>query len=240
MKYIIVDSRISDASKQVLQNFGKIIEFESSGIVYDAISGHPDIFLFQDIISLIVAPNAPSEFLNELEVAEIKFKLGTTNLGFEYPNTAKYNAVSTKNLFIHNLKISDETLLEINKNRFHIHVNQGYTRCNLLALNNKAFISSDWGICRELERHKLKSLYINPENIQLQGMKHGFFGGCCGILNQYLFLNGSIDSMREKNAFFDFALNEGFHLVELNDGPLTDIGSIMVIDSNSESYTPVD
>jgi hypothetical protein len=36
-----------------------------------------------------------------------------------------------------------------------IHVNQGYTRCNLLALNENLFITSDKGICNSLLDHGL-------------------------------------------------------------------------------------
>ena len=41
---------------------------------------------------------------------------------------------------IHNLKHTDSTILSLYEN--HIHVNQGYTRCNLVALNENAFITS--------------------------------------------------------------------------------------------------
>lgn len=54
---IVIDKRIPEEAKKRLSGFGKIIEFETKGITYPAISGHPDIFMCQTTESLICAPN---------------------------------------------------------------------------------------------------------------------------------------------------------------------------------------
>ncbi|MBQ5688902.1 MAG: hypothetical protein IIV21_02970, partial [Bacteroidales bacterium] len=75
---------------------------------------------------------------------KIKLTEGKKEVGKKYPETVPYNAVGIGNTLIHNLKHTDSTILSLYEN--HIHVNQGYTRCNLVALNENCFITSDEGI----------------------------------------------------------------------------------------------
>jgi hypothetical protein len=227
--WIIIDRRIADASKKVLSSLGNLLELESTGIVYDAISGHPDIFSCQADNHLIMAPNTPESFVAQLEKSKIGFEFGTKPLGMKYPNTAHYNAVVTEQLLIHNLDITDPKLLENCKSKQKIHVNQAYTRCNLMALDNKNFITSDKGIEKALVELNLNVFYVDPDKIELQGFAHGFFGGCCGVLEKKIILNGSLNCIMNKDSLQFFAEQAGFTLVELNDGPLCDAGSIFFV-----------
>ena len=57
----------SEALKS-LSEFGPLIPVNSSGVVYDAISGHPDIFICDAGDKLIIAPNAPEILRNKLKL----------------------------------------------------------------------------------------------------------------------------------------------------------------------------
>jgi hypothetical protein len=94
---------------------------------------------------------------------------------------------------IHNLKITDPVILQVHSGKKHIHVSQGYTRCNLMALDDKSFITSDRGIEKTLKcRRTPMCCFVDPAPVILKGQKHGFFPGCCGVLDKNVLITGSL------------------------------------------------
>lgn len=137
---IIADSRMPEEAKRNLKKLGDVLFLNPTETTYKSISAHPDIFFFQTEDGLIYAPNAPKKIVKELNKRKIKLTEGKKEVGKKYPETVPYNAVGIGDTLIHNLKHTDSTILSLYEN--HIHVNQGYTRCNLVALNENAFITS--------------------------------------------------------------------------------------------------
>ncbi|NLT50276.1 MAG: hypothetical protein GXX85_05090 [Ignavibacteria bacterium] len=224
----IIDKRIPTEAKQKLASFGKIIELETSGTTDNYLSGHPDIFLFQLGNSIIYAPNTPKSFIEQLRRENLDLVKGSREIAKGYPDCAAYNAVISEKYFIHNLTISDETLLKAAETKEKINVKQGFTRCSLLHLKDDKFISSDKGIEKELIKNGCKVLYVKPEKILLPGCRHGFFGGCAGVNGNNVFVIGSLKYIDDGNSVKDFISNCGMNLIELYDGPLFDAGSILV------------
>ena len=105
--HFIINSSLSDKTKEKLETFGSIIQLSSNDITYDSISNHPDIFICSSHDKLIIAKNAPINFINHLETQGISFCLGDSLIKLKYPNTCNYNAVVTDNFLIHNLKYTD-------------------------------------------------------------------------------------------------------------------------------------
>ena len=228
---IIADSRIPEEAKKNLKKLGNVLFINPTSVTYNSISSHPDIFFFQKDDALIYAPNAPKRIIKELKKRKIKLIEGKKEVGQKYPETVPYNAVGIGNLLIHNLKHTDETILSSYEN--HINVNQGYTRCNLLALNENAFITSDLAISRQLsavnsqsQSSTVKVLYIDPKQIKLEGQRNGFFPGCCGVWKNNLIVCGSTKNLKEKTELDKFLKENNFNLIELYDGELIDVGSI--------------
>ena len=137
---IIADGRMPEEAKRNLKKLGDVLFLNPTETTYKSISAHPDIFFFQTEDGLIYAPNAPKKIVKELKKRKIKLTEGKKEVGKKYPETVPYNAVGIGDTLIHNLKHTDSTILSLYEN--HIHVNQGYTRCNLVALNENAFITS--------------------------------------------------------------------------------------------------
>lgn len=223
----IIDKRIPPEAKQKLASFGKIIELETSGITDDYLSGHPDIFLFQSGNSIIYAPNTPKNFIEQLRREKLNLVKGNREIAKGYPDCAAYNAVMTGKYFIHNLSISDETLLRAAETKEKINTKQGFTRCSLLHLKDEIFITSDRGIEKELLKNGCKVLYVNPGKILLPGCRHGFFGGCAGVHGNDVLVTGSLKYIDDGNSVKDFIRDCGMNLVELYEGPLFDGGSVM-------------
>lgn len=222
---IIADSRMPEEAKKNLKKLGNVIFINPTSVTYNSISSHPDIFFFQKDDALIYAPNAPKRIIKELKKRKIKLIEGKKEVGKKYPETVPYNAVGIGNLLIHNLNHTDETILSSYEN--HINVNQGYTRCNLLALNENAFITSDVAVGTRLATSVHYSvLYIDPKQIKLEGQKNGFFPGCCGVWKNNLIVCGSTKNLKEKAELDKFLKENNFNLIELYDGDLIDVGSV--------------
>ena len=156
---IIIDSRMRIVEKVYLSKFGKIIELPYQNTVYDEISSHPDIFFCKINNKLFQAPNV------KLTIG-IK---GSSNIGYNYPNDARYNICQIGKNIIHNFEFTDFKILNyINSKRFNkINVSQGYTKCSICPTSDKSCITSDVGIDRILKSNNIDSLLLDNENISL-------------------------------------------------------------------------
>lgn len=226
---IITDKRIPSQAKEKLSEYGEIIDFSTDGITYESISGHPDIFFCQVNDQLIVAPNLPDLYKDVIYKNSIPFIEGEMPVEKKYPGTSRYNIVATDKYLIHNFRYTDSIITNTGDDLELIHSGQGYTRCNLLPLHDDCFITSDQGIKRVLNGFKLETFYIEPDEILLPGMKHGFFGGACGIYKDNVFIIGSLSKLKNGEALKTYFNNLNYQIVELYDGPLFDGGSIFFI-----------
>lgn len=237
---IITDRRIPDPAKLSLAKYGEVIEFHSEGITYDAISGHPDIFFCQSPAGLVVAPNTPPHFIGLLTRYNLDFTFGSSYVGASYPGSARYNALITENYLFHHLSTTDPEILALfsqssptsnaaENEKIKINLNQGYTNCNLQHLGNKAFLTTDRGIWNKLTSIPLKTTLVSPSGIILPGMKYGFIGGCCGLVDQTLFILGKLQYHQDGELIRLAAEEQGLTITELYNGPLFDGGGILFI-----------
>jgi len=226
---IFVDKRAPEQALQNLRKFGEVVEFETRGITYEAISGHPDIFICQSPEKLIVAPNLPDKYFSILKNRKIDFTIGKNPVGAKYPETAGFNAVVTEKFLVHQPGITDPEILKAADKKPIISVKQAYTRCNLLFLNNTTAITSDRGIENQLNNHHLNVLYVDPKPVILPGFQHGFFGGTCGMFHNHLVLLGSLDFHHQGNQIRKFVNEAGVDIAELYDGLLYDGGAVLFL-----------
>lgn len=226
----IVNSQAPKKAIEKLSEFADVVEFNTHGITYEAISGHVDVFMCQISDKTIVA--APNNYINYLSEKNIEIKKGDFKTGDAYPKTAHYNAVVTHNLLIHNLDICDPVIINECKNKHHINVKQAYTRCNLLPLGNDVFITSDKGIEKTLLSNNLKAHYVNPHGILLPGFMNGFIGGCMGIIEKRVFIVGELKSYADGYLLKELFNDYDFEIIELYEGPLFDVGSIFFINEH--------
>ncbi len=222
---IIIDKRIPQEAKNNLSKHGEIFELETSDIVYDSISGHPDIFIFQHNNKLILAPQSPQNLIDKLIEKGINFQMGINNLDKKYPKTSFYNVANTTDLFIGNNKTCDKSITDIAKGKLWIQTKQSYSRCNNIILTSSSIITNDNKVDNKVET----SLYINPEGIVLPGFDYGFIGGCAGIIDNKVFLIGSLKHHSQGEIITEYIKASNHQIVELYDGPLYDGGGIIFI-----------
>lgn len=224
---IIVDKRMPCEAKEKLAKSGELLELETSGIVYDAISGHPDIFFTPVNSQLIVAPNLPGPYKNALQKEGIKMHVGHRPLGKSYPQTAWYNAAINKKFIVHHPEFTDQQIIShLPETIIRIPVKQGYTRCNLIFLNGHSAITSDSGIDQKLKKFNIETLLVDPRPVKLEGFTHGFFGGACGLGHGKFFLNGNLKFHHQEEAIRKFVSKSGLELIELCRLPVMDAGGI--------------
>ncbi len=227
---VIANKNIPEHAFEQLEKYGKVLSFKTNGITYPAISGHPDVFLCLSEKHLVIAPNTPADFKRALTDNQVSYYEGQSEVGNNYPETARYNAVITEHFLIHNLQITDNKIKEVCADKTAIHVNQAYTRCNLFPLKNDSFITSDQGIYKTLITNRLNVLYVKPQGIILPEFKHGFFGGTCGVYKNKIFILGSLSKFPDGRKVKEFLTNADYHIVELYYGPLFDGGSLVFAD----------
>ena len=224
--WAIIDSR---APKEAINNLSKsfdVLEFKSEGITYDEVSGHPDIFIFQDEYRLIVSPNSPKELINFLNEQNAIYTYGKKEVGTNLDNSSQYNCIATENLILHKKGYTDEAILESSQNKKLIELPQAYTRCSLTMIDENNYITSDKGIEKSLSKEGLNVLEVNPNSILLPGYPYGFFGGTNGICNNTLYFIGSLNHHEQGKEIKQFLIENKLEIVELYDGPLYDGGGI--------------
>lgn len=227
---IIIDGRLPATVAENLKQFGDVFELESSGIVYDSISGHPDIFIFQKDHLAIIAPNTPKALIEELKKNRIPFLRGREKLGSKFPETVWYNAVSSSKYLIHRHNHSSNCILRQTSDKQFLPVPQAYTRCNLLSLADGSFITSDLGIEQSLKKYGLEVHYFESHDIILNGQEHGFLGGALGVFNNEVFIIGSLDHYSQGEQLKDLLNSKSLKYHELYNGPLIDGGGIFFLE----------
>ena len=234
---IIASATMPEKAKETLSKLGNVTWLEHSDLAYPSISSHPDIFFFchneRYCESVICAENVHIGLPQNIKVEK-----GVKPVGNAYPATVPYNAVGVGNILIHNLKYTDEKIVEsygkISTKSVQLNVNQGYTRCNLLALDEKNFITSDFGIKRVLEDNGCNVFYVDPHQIMLPGHDHGFFPGCCGLVDDCVVVCGSLKHLKECKEIKKFIRRNNMRIIELYDGELIDVGSIFFVQSEKK------
>ncbi|MDD4200445.1 MAG: hypothetical protein PHS19_03550 [Eubacteriales bacterium] len=180
-------------------------------------------------------------------------------LGPKYPDDIIYNAVCTRDYFLHMIEKTDPELMEAffawrrslnpesrpgssdipHDNTRVLGVRQGYTRCMCLPVDNESFIVSDEGLSRPLETHGAKVLLIEQGHIKLNGFKYGFIGGTAGNIyinsdgmkdQRAIVFNGDLSVHPDFKKITGFIKSRNILPVWFENYALEDIGSIIAIE----------
>lgn len=175
---------------------------------YDPVSSHPDLYMCSLGPGRRVFFGCPEK------------------LGYAYPQNIIYNAACTGRFFIHNLKFTDPLLLEAASSMEQIHVSQGYTKCNMVVIDETSVITSDEGIFRAC-RDRLDVLLIRPGHVKLRRFPYGFLGGASGRVGETILFNGDLSAHPDYQPIKSFVRARGLDLIFFKEYELEDIGSII-------------
>lgn len=201
--------------------------------VYNAIDGHVDIqlnIIDKNSREIIVQNSINNDFIKKLEEYKINFSFSKNSLGLSYPNNIILNGLILDEYFVHNLKYTDENLLDNVKDKKLINVKQGYTKCSVLPIGNKAIITSDKKIALSLKSEGFDTLILPPGDILLPDLNYGFIGGVGGMINSNtLALFGEISNYAFGNELYRFLYKYDIEPISLRKGKLIDRGSLFII-----------
>lgn len=233
---------------QEVSKMAKLILLQSIPTVYEAIGEHADIqmmpiedriFIDNDAYEHMLEYEANKEVLRELSELENKFVFVPGRLGRDYPSCVAFNGKYSEGVYIHHLKFCAPEILDYC--RHHeirlIHVNQGYTGCSLFMLNAGAAITADLGIARTLKKQGMEVLVIDAGKIRLEGLNYGFIGGCMGVCNKVVYVNGNLTVHPNGKEIIDFITGKGYRIVmDESSHELIDIGSILFHQLDKEEH----
>lgn len=232
MKIYIVNSQINTKTKELLSTYGSVAGVCAHPYLPTPEKHHADMqFAKIDSHTLVCAPknsvDAPLDGISLLA--------GSVDLCEKYPDNIAYNILSCGKYFFHNLKYtSPEVEYEINKRNFNlVNIKQGYAGCSSICVplqsGENLLISSDKGIIssvNKLDNSNIHAEYFEEtKSIILPGYDHGFIGGCCGYDDELgLLVYGKINGQLK-----ELSKRYNFPILSIFDGPLTDIGGILVM-----------
>lgn len=226
-----VDYRTTDNEINSLKKLNyDVIKIPKDNNLYEAINGHTDIQLnILNNHTLIVNKNITLSFKELLKTKNINFIESDSTLLSKYPSNISLNAYITDNYLVHNLKFTDKKILEYCKNKKTINVNQGYTKCSILPLREKAIITNDSGIYNTLKSENFDILLLPFGDIELSGFNYGFIGGVGGMIsNDSMAFFGSLDNYAFGNEVKKFLYKYDIKPIYLSNTKLIDRGSLLV------------
>ena len=186
--------------------------------VYAAVACHPDVYYCGDADGAV-------------------FHGDKSLLGRDYPENVRYNAVLLDKYFIHNLRYTDEKLLEyaVKTGRTPVSVRQGYTKCSTVVVSGNAVITADKGIIKALKNlPALDALEIEGGHVAIEGHDEGFIGGASGRVGDEIVFSGDLSAHPDYEKIIAFIENHGLRVKYFPEFPLTDIGTI--IEEKGEYY----
>ena len=147
-------------------------------------------------------------------------------LGNIYPNDCIFNCAQVGNMLVYGNDYIAKHYGHLYEKL--VHVKQGYVKCSLIILSDKAVITSDPSIFKMLSKDKnLDVLKITNDGIGLNGYNCGFIGGASGVLDKTIVFTGCIKNHRDYHDIKAFSTNYGINLYSLAKAPLYDYGGIL-------------
>lgn len=220
-KILVLSNGLEENFYNYIQSKGyTIVKLQESSSTYKSIAKHPDIFSFSLGSKLIIAPEITKYFDENLKKHII---WGKSEIKEQYPDNICYNVARVGKFAIHNTEYTDPVIKEKLDCQW-IHVNQGYTKCNTLIVNEDSLITSDQSIYKETVKEGLKCLLIRPEHIILKGLNYGFIGGASVKINQEIVFYGNISKHPDYSKIKKFIENRNLK-IKFFEFPLEDIGS---------------
>lgn len=210
-----------------------VIKVPKDNNLYNAINGHVDIqlnILNKENPTVIINKNISNSFKKKLNNRNIKFIESNSTLLETYPSNIALNAYITNNYLIHNLKFTDKEILTYCKNKKLINIKQGYAKCSILPLREKAIITSDKGIYNALKNEDFDILLVPFGDIELTGLDYGFIGGVGGMISDNcMAFFGSLENYSFGLEVKKFLYKYDIKPLYLQNSNLIDRGSLFVL-----------
>ena len=232
----IVSSSANDAADALSRGFD-ILRLPCDHLLAPPVASHPDM-----IVSLVGNRLFMHEEYYEnnrglFDGLDVLTVPGVGARGKNYPLDVGYNVLFCGG---YAFALSDHTAPEIKEyleevNIPLVNVKQGYAACSTLALEN-SLITADGSVADSAERCGIQVTRIINGGITLPGYDTGFIGGASGVMGRTVYFSGNIDSHPDAEKIRRHLDADGYSIISLTDGELTDIGGIKFV-KNQTSLT---
>jgi len=230
----VIDPRMPERAKMRLRQMDYyVVEAPLHPKLAGPIKGHPDMMMFSYGKKVIYEPHLEKHVGGGRDLPLLLRDNGYECIKGEriksgkYPHDIIYDAASVgKSIIRYNGKI--ERHIENLKAKF-IKVKQGYVKCSIVAVDDRHIITSDKGIYDKwtVGDGRDRPLHIRPGHVKLPGYKTGFIGGASGVHKDRVFFTGSLKNHPDGELIRRFIEDRGKKVIELYDGDLYDVGSIL-------------
>lgn len=155
------------------------------------------------------------------------------NIGGKYPDNVRLNAAVVGNTIVANLKALDKKVITYAEKAGYqlIQVNQGYAKCSMAVVSDRAVITADSGIYNSLKETNIDVMKIRQGRVVLSGAEYGFIGGASGLdINngkRTLYFAGCIERHPDYDDIKMFCDQHRTEIVSLTEDNLTDIGGMI-------------
>lgn len=224
MKKILVNYEINREIVEKLESFHLQVLFTTPNEnLPEGLKGHPDLLVHQLPDGNLVVDRDNLDYYKKLFL-DRKVIPSSRSIGSTYEEYVGLNSFCFGKYFVHNLKLTDEVLLEYYKrhNYIMVDVKQGYSKCSTFVGSN-FLITSDMGIFKKL-RDNVRIFLIDPGQIKLKNYDYGFIGGASGKVFNYHYLTGDYSNHSSRETIARVA-----RPIVLSSGELEDFGTLMEI-----------
>lgn len=201
------------------------------------ISGHADISVLHLGKEKLLISNylCGTELEKKLMDYGFDLKYSLAEQEEQYPLDADLNICIIGNKALYGKKNRLSDLIPGSYNSFQ--VSQGYARCSVCILNERAIICADAGISEVCKKQGIDVLKIAPGFFTLEGYDYGFIGGSCFKINKnQLVFTGKIHGHEDERLILDFCKKHNIEVLYLTDQRAFDIGTaIPIIESGDET-----
>lgn len=196
------------------------------------ISNHADVNLHHFGCKIIIADCSQAVLIEKLKSIGMEVLPTAKPVTGEYPNDCCLNFARIGDLMIGKSKICDIGLkarCENNGIKL-INANQGYCKCSVCIVNEKAVITDDASIKQAIDKIGLDCLLISKGDIKLNGHNYGFIGGASVLIDKdKLLFFGNLKHHRDYSKILRFLNRHNCEPVFTEAFELTDIGGMIPI-----------
>ena len=244
-KYAVVDFRMRTVEKEYIKSSGyEIIENGFNLNTYDEIAAHPDIYYLKVGDMIFSAP----EKKGMLPFSTVSC---TTPIGRDYPTDIPYNVCVVGKNAIHKFECTDNIVkFYLERHEYNlINVEQGYSNCSTVVLDDNSCITSDLGIAKALMDVGVDTLYVYEPDIKLKkrlsdifkdesrmsfvdSKMQGFIGGAMTRLGDTVILFGDVANLVNGNKIQNFIEKKGLKFHHFEGLDIVDYGGVLEVSIN--------
>ena len=149
----------------------------------------------------------------------------------EYPKDVGLNCLVIGNLLISKNEATAKEILDFaHENDYKIiSVNQGYTACSTLVINDSSAITTDKGIYDVLIQEGKRALLVSTNGIKLNGYSCGFIGGAGVTIDNTAYFFGDIKLHPDCSKMLEFFSRENCKIEAILPGGVCDFGGVKLI-----------